>query len=113
MRVLLIIASGDIGGGTNHVLQGRRGLKEFCSFALETQRDSYLFQEASALGLQCFRLDFFSSRLDLRVPFGLRKLLASVEPTLVHVHGGRAGFFEAFVGGRFPRSTCSGVALSA
>jgi len=102
MKVLVIIASGDVGGGTNHVLQILRGLKDLYSFGLVTQADSYLLREARALGLPCFGLDFFSNRLDPRVPFGLRRIITRFEPTLMHVHGGRAGFFQALAGTKVP-----------
>jgi glycosyltransferase involved in cell wall biosynthesis len=43
----------------------------------------------------CFEVDFFRSRVGTRVPFELRKVVRKFEPQLVHVHGGRAGFFSA------------------
>ena len=69
MRVLEIIASGDLGGGTNHVLQILRGFKDSLSLYLVTQRDSYPFRKAREIGTPCSGLDFFSGRLDPRVPF--------------------------------------------
>jgi len=102
MRVLEIIASGDVGGGTNHVLQILRGFKNSLSLYLVTQRDSYLFKKAGEIGIPCFGLDFFSGRLDPRVPFRLQKVLRSVKPHLVHVHGGRGAFFLALAGSAVP-----------
>lgn len=93
--MLEIIASGDVGGGTTHVLQILRGFKDRMSLHLVTQRDSYLFQQAGEIGVPCSGLDFFSSRLDLRVPARLKKILRSMRPDVVHVHGGRAAFFLA------------------
>jgi glycosyltransferase involved in cell wall biosynthesis len=102
MRVVEIIASGDLGGGTNHVLQILQGFKESISLALVTQSDSYLFRKAGAMGIPCTGLDFFSSRLDLRVSFRLQKVLRSMKPHVVHVHGGRAAFFLALAGNTVP-----------
>ncbi|WHZ20903.1 MAG: hypothetical protein OJF47_000015 [Nitrospira sp.] len=102
MRVLEIIASGDVGGGTNHVLQILRGLKNSFSLHLVTQRDSYLFRKAEEIGVPSSALDFFSGRLDLRVPFRLREVLGLVRPHVIHVHGGRAAFFLALSGSVVP-----------
>ncbi len=102
MRVLEVIASGDVGGGTTHVLQILRGLKNDISPYLLTQRDSYLFKKAGEAGIPCFGLDFFSSRLNPRVLVGFRKILQSVKPHVVHVHGGRAAFFFALARSAVP-----------
>lgn len=69
MRVLEIIAPGDLGGGTNYVLQILRGFKDSLSLYLVTQRDSYPFRKVREIGTPCSGLDFFSGRLDPRVPF--------------------------------------------
>ncbi|MCS6289247.1 MAG: glycosyltransferase [Nitrospira sp.] len=102
MRVLEIVASGEVGGGTNHVLQILRGFKDNMSLALITQRGSYLLRKAREIGIPCFALDFFAGRLDPRVPFGIQKILKSVQPQVVHVHGGRAAFFLALTGSTVP-----------
>lgn len=93
MRVLEIVADGSPGGGTTHVLQVLRGFLDGCSIGLVTQRDSYLLEEAKSLGVPVFGLDFFRSRLDLRVPLRLRRITREFGPSVVHVHGGRAAFF--------------------
>jgi glycosyltransferase involved in cell wall biosynthesis len=95
MRVMEIVADGSPGGGTTHVLQILRGLSKTCAFGLVTQSDSYLYREAQRIGIPCFGLNFFSSRLDLRIPLRLRRIVADFGPQLIHVHGGRAGFFDA------------------
>jgi glycosyltransferase involved in cell wall biosynthesis len=102
MRVLEIIASGGFGGGTNHVLQILRGFKDSLSLYLVTQRDSYLFKKAGEIGIPCTGLNFFSGRVDPRVPFRLQKVLRSVKPHVVHVHGGRAAFFLALARSAVP-----------
>jgi glycosyltransferase involved in cell wall biosynthesis len=102
MRVLEIVADGDPGGGTAHVLQILRGFSKVYCLGLITQANSYLFDEAHSLGIKCFGVDFFRSRVDARVPFDLRKVVQKFEPQLVHVHGGRAGFFCALAAIDFP-----------
>jgi glycosyltransferase involved in cell wall biosynthesis len=95
MRVLQIVADGKPGGGTTHVLQILKGLRHAVSFQLITEEQSYLMKEADALGIPCQGLRFFISRLNLALPFQLRALVVALQPDLVHVHGGRAGFFFA------------------
>lgn len=95
MRVLQIVADGKPGGGTTHVLQILKGLRHAVSFQLITEEQSYLMKEAGALGIPCQGLRFFISRLNLALPFQLRSLVMALQPDLVHVHGGRAGFFFA------------------
>ncbi|MEO8324349.1 MAG: glycosyltransferase [Nitrospirota bacterium] len=95
MRVLQIVADGKPGGGTTHVLQILKGLRDAVSFQLITEEQSYLMKEAGALGIPCQGLRFFISRLNLALPFQLRSLVMAGQPDLVHVHGGRAGFFFA------------------
>ena len=93
MRVLQIVADGKPGGGTTHVLQILKGLRHAVSFHLITEEQSYLMKEAGALGIPCQGLRFFMSRLNPVIPFQLRALVMALQPDLVHVHGGRAGFF--------------------
>jgi glycosyltransferase involved in cell wall biosynthesis len=92
-KILYIVADGSLGGGTTHCLQL---LREFCSefdLGLITQRQSYLEQQGFDLGISTFGLDFFSSRLDLRVPLRINHIVRAFKPDIVHVHGGRAAFF--------------------
>jgi len=93
MRVLQIVADGKPGGGTTHVLQILQSFQDSASFYLVTEQDSYLMREAAALGIPCHGLQFFVSRFNLVLFFQLRKIISSIQPDLVHVHGGRAGFF--------------------
>ena len=60
-----------------------------------TQAGSYLLQEARKLGVPCHGVDFFYSRLNVGIPIKLGHICSSVQPHVVHVHGGRAGFFYA------------------
>lgn len=95
MRVLQVVADGSPGGGTTHVLQILRGLRDEVSLGLVTQRNSYLLREAKALGIPSFGIEFFRSRLDLGVPFSLARIVREFEPGVVHAHGGRGAFFCA------------------
>jgi len=90
MRVLEVIADGAPGGGTTHVLQVLRGLRDAFDLRLVTQDGSYLLEEAARFGVPAAGIDFFASRLDPRVPFRLRRIIAGSSPDLVHAHGGRA-----------------------
>jgi glycosyltransferase involved in cell wall biosynthesis len=48
-------------------------------------------------------VNFFRSRLDPRVPVKLRQIVRRFKPQLVHIHGGRAGFFYALAATKVPR----------
>lgn len=94
MKILQIIADGRPGGGTTHVLSLMRDLVETGhEVHFITQDNSYAMRRANELGVRVQGLEFFFSCLDIRVPWKLGDLVASVEPELVHVHGSRAGFF--------------------
>lgn len=93
MRILQIIADGSPGGGTSHTLQILTRLKSDYSFALITQKNSYLLSEASHLGIATFGIEFFRSRLDPRVPIRIRQIVGELRPDVIHAHGGRAVFF--------------------
>lgn len=95
MRILQVVADGNPGGGTTHVVQILEGLRGDHSLGLVTQRDSYLARRAETLDVPVFGLDFFRSQLDPRAPLGLRRVFREFRPRLVHVHGGRAAFFAA------------------
>lgn len=95
MRVLQVVADGSPGGGTTHVLQILRGLRDEVSLGVVTQRDSYLFREARGLGIPSFGVEFFRGRLDFRVPFSLARIVRDFEPEVMHAHGGRGAFFCA------------------
>src|SRR5713101_7054966 len=102
MRVLEIIADGDPGGGTTHVLQILRGLRSTHSIGLITQSQSYLLHQAEALDIPGYGLHFFRSRLNLAVSFHLNKIYSEWKPDLIHVHGGRAGLFHTITGKTVP-----------
>lgn len=91
-KILEIIADGNPGGGTTHLLQILRGLADQYKFGLATQKDSYLIKEARKLEIQCFDVDFFTSRVDFRIPIRLHHIHKQFLPGITHVHGVRAGW---------------------
>jgi glycosyltransferase involved in cell wall biosynthesis len=102
MRVLEVVADGDPGGGTTHVVQILEGLRQEYSLGLVTQRESYLSHHAESLGVPVFGMDFFRSRLDPRAPIRLSRIVQEFDPQLVHLHGGRAAFFAALASPKAP-----------
>lgn len=101
-RILQIIADGNPGGGTTHVLQILTSLKKTYDISLLTQSNSFLFTKALNLSIPCLPVNFFTSRFDLRVPLQLRRLIRQVSPDLVHVHGIRAGFYYSLAKIKYP-----------
>jgi glycosyltransferase involved in cell wall biosynthesis len=97
MKILQIVADGNPGGGTAFVLELMDALQ---SSILITQKDSYALEAAGPIPK--YGIDFFSSRLDMRIPFKLGKMIDAISPDLIHVHGGRAAFFLSFVKKRCP-----------
>lgn len=91
MKILQIVADGNPGGGTTFVLEMIRSLEEA---TLVTQKDSYA---AKVKEVPTYGIDFFTSRLDLRISLKLKKIIKEKAPDLIHVHGGRAAFFLSFV----------------
>ncbi|MBA3430487.1 MAG: glycosyltransferase [Actinobacteria bacterium] len=102
MRILEVVADGNPGGGTTHVVQILEGLRRDHSLGLVTQKDSYLSSHAETLDIPVFGVDFFRSRLDPRAPFRLCRVFREFDPQLVHLHGGRAAFFAALASPEMP-----------
>lgn len=97
MRVLQIVADGRPGGGTSVVLDLCRGLRarHGIESIVASAPGSYALTAASSEGFLTRPLDLWRSRLDLRVPARLCRLIGQVGPDLVHAHGGRAGLAVA------------------
>ncbi|QVL57571.1 MAG: glycosyltransferase family 4 protein [Simkaniaceae bacterium] len=91
MKILQVVADGNPGGGTTFVLDVLQSLD---NPVLLTQKDSYALEKAGEIPK--YGIDFFTSRLDLRIPMKMQKVIDKVEPDLIHVHGGRAAFFLSF-----------------
>lgn len=101
MKILQIIADGGlggIGGAPVNVLALCEGLiRKGHEVFLSTQPNCYLFEEAAKLGIQVKGIDFFSSRIDLRIPLRIRRIVEEIGPDVVHVHVVRAAFHLSFL----------------
>ena len=93
MKILQIVADGDPGGGTTFVLEMIKSLDQPL---LLTQKDSYALRQARSLGIECYELDFFTSRLDFSICWRMQKIIKRANPECIHVHGSRAAFFLSF-----------------
>ncbi len=91
MKILQIVADGNPGGGTTFVLDV---LKSLDTPYLLTQENSYAIEKAGSIPK--FGMNFFTSRLDLRIAAKMQKVIYEIQPDLIHVHGGRAAFFLSF-----------------
>ncbi len=95
MKILQFVADGNPGGGTNHVLQLLRGLKDEYELILLTQEDTYLEREAKKSGITVEAGDFQRSRFSQSAIQRVQNAIDSHQPDLVHSHGGRAAFFRS------------------
>jgi glycosyltransferase involved in cell wall biosynthesis len=97
MKILQVVADGQPGGGTTCVLQLVEDLKQRgheVHFA--SQQQSYALQSAAKAGAHVHDdIDFFRSRNDRQPPRQLAQLVETVQPQVVHWHGGRAAHFGA------------------
>ncbi|MDN3508784.1 MAG: glycosyltransferase family 4 protein [Candidatus Neptunochlamydia sp.] len=91
MKILQVVADGNPGGGTTFVLDV---LKSLDTPFLLTQENSYALEKAG--DIPKFGMNFFTSRLDLRIAAKMEKVIHESKPDLIHVHGGRAAFFLSF-----------------
>lgn len=97
MKILHIIADGSVGGGATHVLQLLTRTHKMFECGLVTQQNSHLATQASRLRVPVFELGFSGSRFKPLLPLRLSAILSEFAPDVVHVHGGRAGFFLSLV----------------
>lgn len=104
MRLLQAVADGELGGGTTHVLQLIEAIRAELPVEvhLVTQQASPAIEEAVRRGAVVHGIDFFRSRLDPRVWWRLRRLVADVRPDLIHAHGARAGLPMTRAAGAVP-----------
>ena len=97
--LLQLVADGTPGGGTTVVL----GLCEDVlkdgrwRLAFVSQRDSYALRTAQGLGVDTFGLDFDGPRFSTTRLLALWRLIRRLRPSLIHVHGARAGLPVALV----------------
>ncbi|WP_029076876.1 glycosyltransferase family 4 protein [Kaistia adipata] len=99
-RILQILPDGSAGGGATAVLGLCEDLMRSGAFepTLLTQPGSPVAASAAAAGIPVATLDFFTARLDPRLPVRLRRLIARIRPDLVHAHGARAALPLAMPG---------------
>lgn len=93
MRVVHVMASGERGGGADHLaglLPELRRLGVECIAAVGVHGP--LGDRLEGAGFHVARFDLMRSRLDPRVVLDLRAGLRRLEPDLVHCHGTRAAF---------------------
>ena len=95
MRVLIVITRGEPGGAQVHVLDLVRGLQERIDFVVAVGDDPFLPEALRDLGV---RVEVFADlrreiapRADARTLAGLRGLIRSFRPHLVHTHSTKAG----------------------
>lgn len=91
-RILEVVADGQVGGGTTHVLRLAAAVAADlpAEVHLVSQAGSEAISEGLELGLEVHGLDFWRSRLDPRLWLRLRALVHRLRPALIHAHGARA-----------------------
>jgi glycosyltransferase involved in cell wall biosynthesis len=102
MRVVHVMASGERGGGADHLaglLPELRRVGVECVAVVGA--DGPLGDRLEHAGFDISRFDLMKSRVDPRVVLELRRGLRRLKPELVHCHGTRAAFLVALamVGG--------------
>jgi len=96
MKVLEVMASGERGGGADHLLTllpALRTLGVECEAAVS--ENGPLADRLELQGFRVHRLSLMGSRVDPRIPYQLARLVDKVRSDLVHWHGTRAAFFGA------------------
>lgn len=104
MKLLYIVADGNLGGGSTHVtqlIQAYRA-KGFYTIGLITQKKSDLAKNSAGNVQFSQGINFFGGRLNLLVSFQLMRAIRKFNPDIIHVHGGRAAFFLGFVPLKIP-----------
>lgn len=95
MKLLLIITRGELGGGQRHVVDLLAGLKQEYDLEVATGEDGYLVESARALGVPVHLVPHLvmpiSPYKDIRALLELSRLIAKVQPDLVHAHTSKAG----------------------
>ena len=96
MRVFHVMASGDRGGGADHLAALAPSLVRLgieCSAVVSS--DGPLAGRLAGLGIPVVGLEMMRSRVDPAAVLGLKRLVRQQHPDLIHCHGTRAGFFAA------------------
>ncbi len=98
-KVLVAIASAELGGGTTHVLQLLDGLDRGAwSLTLLCDPTGPLVDAARARDIEVVTLPFMRRRLQVKLVRDLRRMLSRERFDLVHAHGSRAGFALSLAG---------------
>jgi len=111
MKVLHVMASGEAGGGADHLvglLPALKALNVKCEVAVGSHGPT--IERLRSLGIVCHAVDLMCSRFDAFAPVGLAKCVRRVKPRLVHFHGTRAAFFGPLVP---PHAECAGMLYTA
>jgi glycosyltransferase involved in cell wall biosynthesis len=96
MRALHVMASGERGGGADHLaalLPELVALGVSCSAVVSPEGP--LARRLESLGIPVERLEMMRSRINLGAVRGLGAVIRRELPTVVHCHGTRAAFFVA------------------
>lgn len=103
LRVLHLMASGEQGGGADHLV-GLLPELERLGVACEAVSSAQgpLLARLSSLGLRASAFEMMQARADPRIAWGLRRLVAERHVDLVHCHGTRAAFYAAMARLPFP-----------
>lgn len=95
MRILQIVADGNPGGGTTHVLSLAKDLQKRMEYdiTLITDKGSYAEQYAREQGVPVGGTVFFGKKAAFVAPKALKECVRKFKPDIVHVHGLRAATF--------------------
>ena len=96
LRVLLFITRGEPGGAQVHVVSLVRGLCKYVEMAVCVGNDNdYLANELHKLGIAVHTLPdlqrSISPAMDARALSAMRRLIATLNPDIVHTHSTKAG----------------------
>lgn len=103
MRVLQVMASGERGGGADHLFGltdalGALGVE--CAVAVGDNGPT--LKTFAERGVRTFSLHLMDSRLSVRGLLGLARVVRSWPCDLIHFHGTRAAFYGAFLSLKMP-----------
>lgn len=98
MRVLHVMASGERGGGADHLVGLLPALRErgvdVCALVGSA---GPLSARLRSLQIPVDTIELMHSRVDFLAAYRLYKYIQNIAPSLVHFHGTRAAFYGAFV----------------
>lgn len=91
MNLLTVVADGEFGGGTTHVLQLAREI--MCQVGPQwymADSDSYLESELKSMGHKVIGIRMLSANAAVLMHLRLKRLFRSVDIEVIHYHGSRA-----------------------